>query len=218
MVGRDVPSGKLKTGSFREQAEQAFENVGEVLKAAGMNYSNVVSSRVYLSDPRDFQTINTVFRRFFKTLPPVRATVGARLADPEMKIEVQCIAVQNAAVSAVGEESAAPFSPALKIGDWLLMSGMVGRGPEGYDPGDVRRQTRQTLENLAKRLRAAGMGFEDVVDVQVFLADVRFYSAMNEVYREVMPQLAPARTTAGTPLMSPEALVEIMMTARKPAE
>ena len=48
----------------------------------------------------------------------------------------------------------------------------------------------------------------------LFLSDVRFYADMNDVYREMMPKVPPARATVGTPLMSPDALVEIMMTAR----
>jgi enamine deaminase RidA (YjgF/YER057c/UK114 family) len=62
------------------------------------------------------------------------------------------------------------------------------------------------------------MDFKDAVDVQVYLSDVRFYSEMNEVYRQMMPNAPPARATVGARLMSPDALVEIMITARQPDE
>ena len=47
----------------------------------------------------------------------------------------------------------------------------------------------------------------------MFLTDIRHFSAINEVYRELAPQPRPARTTVGTALMSPDALVEVMMVA-----
>jgi 2-iminobutanoate/2-iminopropanoate deaminase len=92
---------------------------------------------------------------------------------------------------------------------------MVGRGASGFEPGDVKAQTRQTLENLLATLKAGNMDFGDVVDATVFLSDSRYYDAMNEAYSEMIPHAPPARATVGTALMSPEALVEIMMTARR---
>lgn len=58
-----------------------------------------------------------------------------------------------------------------------------------------------------------GLGLDDVVESTVFLTDIRRFSAMNEVYRELVPQPRPARTTVGTALMSPDTLVEVMMVA-----
>jgi enamine deaminase RidA (YjgF/YER057c/UK114 family) len=57
---------------------------------------------------------------------------------------------------------------------------------------------------------------QHVVDVTVYLSDVRYFGLMNEVYRNVVPRDFPARTTVGAQLMSPDALVEIMLTARRP--
>jgi 2-iminobutanoate/2-iminopropanoate deaminase len=215
MVGQDVPANRLVTDSFEQQAEQAFRNIGTILESADMGFENVVSSRVYLSDSRDFQSMNQLYRKYFKKPPPVRATVQARLANPGMKIEIQCVAVRDIPIHTIGSSSSSPFSAGIITGNWLLTAGMVGRGSEGFAKGDARAQTRQTLENLKRTLAEGEMDFSDVVDVQVYLSDVRYYADMNEVYREIMPKAPPARATVGTPLMSPEALVEIMMTARK---
>ena len=62
-------------------------------------------------------------------------------------------------------------------------------------------------------LEAAGLTLEDVVESTVFLTDIRHFSDMNEVYRELVPEPRPSRTTVGTALMSPDALVEIMFVA-----
>jgi reactive intermediate/imine deaminase len=216
LVGVDPRSGQIASGGISGQAKQTFKNIGEVLSAAGMDYRNVVSARVYLSDTRDFSAMNDVFRTVFAEQPPARATVRARLANPELKIEVQCLAIKSNSRKVVGEaRTGAPFSPAIMANRGLYLSGMVGRGASGFAAGDVKAQTRQTLENLLTTLKAGGLGFEDVVEATVFLSDCRYYDEMNEAYREMIPNAPPARATVGTPLMSPEALVEIMMTARQ---
>ena len=112
--------------------------------------------------------------------------------------------------------SGRPFSPAIAAGQRLYLSGMVGRGEQGFGVG-VKQQTLITLGNLQATLRAAGLSFKDVATATVFLTDIRHYAEMNEVYAEVLGRPAPARATVGMPLMSPEALVEIEMTARRPA-
>lgn len=216
MVSRDPLTRKIVSGDIKIQTRQALQNVGQVLKAAGMDYGDVVASRVYLSDARDFRAMNEVYRSFFTQDPPVRATVRARLAVSELKVEIQCVAVKGEDRKVVGTPRPnSPFSPGIQVGDRLYLAGMVGRGPQGLAPGDVKAQTRQALQNLQATLRAGGMDLSDVVDATVYLSDVRYYSAMNEVYSEVMPQAFPARATVGTELMSPQALVEIMMTASR---
>ncbi len=80
-------------------------------------------------------------------------------------------------------------------------------------PRAVKAQTRQAVARLEAALEAAGLGLEDVVESTVFLTDIRHFGAMNEIYRELVPGPRPARTTVGTALMSPDALVEIMMIA-----
>jgi 2-iminobutanoate/2-iminopropanoate deaminase len=215
LVGSDPRTGQIDPGGISQQAKQTFENIGDVLSAAGMDYGDVVSARVYLSDTREFGAMNDVFRTFFTKDPPARATVRARLANPDLRIEVQCLAVKSSSRRVVGViRPGAPFSPAIMAGKWLYLSGMVGRGSSGFAAGDVRAQTRQTLENLLATLKAGGLSFGNVVDATVFLGDSRYYDEMNEAYSEMIPNAPPARATVGTPLMSPEALVEIMMTAR----
>jgi len=206
-------------GDMATQTRQVLENIGGILKAAGMDYGNIASSRVFINDSRHFQAMNDAYRTFFPEAPPARATIQARLMNPAFRAEIQCVAVKGAerkVVAAPGApRSQSPLSPAIQVGDRLFLSGMLGRGPQGYAAGDVKAQTRQTLENLRATLTAAGMDFGNVAEANVFLTDLRTFGAMNEVYRELLPTAPPARATVGVPLMAPEALVEIMMTAVK---
>ena len=79
----------------------------------------------------------------------------------------------------------------------------------------MKEQTKLTLQNLRAALNAAGLDFKDVVETMVYLTDIRYFQAMNEVYREMVGSPPPARATVGTQLMAPEALVEIVMLAVK---
>ena len=107
----------------------------------------------------------------------------------------------------------ATLSRGIRVGDRLFLSGITGRGPDGYAPGDVKAQTRQALETIKGLLAEEKMDFTNVVRGLVWVTDIRDFQSMNEIYREFLPSPAPARATVGAPLMSSSALVEIMMVA-----
>ncbi len=218
-TSRDPETYQPVTGDTATQTKQVMENIGAVLKGAGMDYKDVASCKVFLDDAREFGAMNEVYRTFFPENPPARATVRARLMNSAFKTEIQCVAVKDpnrkVVVAEGAQRSSSPFSPAIQVGDRLYMAGFVGRGPDGYAPGDVKAQTRQTLANIEATLAAAGMDFTNVVDAMVYVSDIRYYQSMNEVYAEVVPSPKPSRATVGAELMSPDALVEIMMVAVK---
>lgn len=214
LVSNDPSGGGIVSGDIGVQTRQTLKNLGAVLEAAGMSYSDVVSNRVYLRDGRDFQGMNEAYRETFTSSPPARATVRAGIMHPDLRVEIQSVAVRDSSRRVAGEAGpTSPLSPSIVAGNRQFLSGMTGRGPSGYAPGDVKAQTRQAIERLKTTLAANGLTLEDVVDSTVFLTDIRHFSAMNEVYRELIPSPRPTRTTVGTPLMSPDALVEIMMVA-----
>lgn len=215
-TARDPATYEPVSGDTKVQTKRVLENVGLVLKAAGMDYKDVTHCKVFLDDARHFQEMNEVYRTFFPEAPPSRATVRAKLMNPAFLSEIQCTAVKDEARRVVGTSSSgSPLSPAIEAGGRLFLSGMLGRGPDGFPPGDLKAQTRLTLENLQKTLQAGGLDFDDVVDVLVYVSDIRYYQAMNEVYREMMPSPFPARATVGSGLMAADALVEIVMLATK---
>jgi 2-iminobutanoate/2-iminopropanoate deaminase len=216
-TARDPGTYQPVTGDVKVQTKRVLENIGLVLKSAGMDYKDVAHCKVFLEDARHFQDMNSVYRTFFPEAPPSRATVRGKLMNPDFLSEIQCTAVKDPARKVVSAEGApssqSPLSPAIEAGGRLFLSGMLGRGPDGY--GDVKTQTRLTLQNLQKTLQAAGLDFGDVVDVLVYLSDIRYYQQMNEVYKEMMPNPPPARATVGSELMAADALVEIVMLATR---
>jgi reactive intermediate/imine deaminase len=89
------------------------------------------------------------------------------------------------------------YTPAIRSGNFLFLSGAVGIAPEGGKlvPGGIQPETKRALARIEEILKQAGLGLGDVVKCTVFLADISEYGAMNEVYREVWPGDPPARTT-----------------------
>jgi 2-iminobutanoate/2-iminopropanoate deaminase len=106
--------------------------------------------------------------------------------------------------------SAAPLTPAIKVGNTIYVSGQVPVDEHGKIVGDdVAGQTAQVLRNVERVLAEAGATPADVVKTLVILTDIkRDFAAMNTVYREFFPRPLPARSTIGAQLAI-EILVEI---------
>ncbi len=105
----------------------------------------------------------------------------------------------------------APYVPGVKCGALIFTAGQVAYDRQGnvVGKGDVKAQTRQTLENLKAVLEEGGARLADVMKTTVYLADKGYFEAMNEVYREFFGDRKPARTTVEARLVRPELLVEI---------
>lgn len=79
-IGTDLKTGKIPD-TFEAEARQCFENIGLILKEAGMSFAEVVSVQVYLTEMDRFQEMNSVYTGYFKEPRPARTTVGVtRLA------------------------------------------------------------------------------------------------------------------------------------------
>lgn len=104
-----------------------------------------------------------------------------------------------------------PFSTVARVGTMLYLSGQIGNLPGTRQLADtgIAGQTRQTLENIKAVLAYAGSSLERVVKCTVFLADIRDYAKMNEVYAGYFPKDPPARSTVAGSGLALGARVEI---------
>ena len=110
-----------------------------------------------------------------------------------------------------------PLSPAARAGDLVFISGQVPTDAGGNIVGNtITEQTHQVFKNCRAALALAGASFDDVVKVNVYLTDVNYFAAMNEVYKQYFPESPPTRTTVGTPLARLGLLIEIDMVAYAP--
>ena len=95
-----------------------------------------------------------------------------------------------------GTTPAGAYSPGIIAeGRFLYVSGQGPLTDGTYAPASIEDETRRTLENVGRILASAGAGFADVVRCGVFLADIKDFAAMNEVYATFFPEPKPARTT-----------------------
>ena len=88
-------------------------------------------------------------------------------------------------------------------------------GSTESNKGNMKAQTRESLSNIGRTIKAAGFDWSHVVEGIVYVTDVRQFSSMNEAYRETFTKDFPARTTVGIEIVIPDPLVEIMLTAVK---
>jgi 2-iminobutanoate/2-iminopropanoate deaminase len=81
-------------GGIEAETRQMLENVGLLLSASGLTFADVVKATVYLRDFGDFAAMNEVYREFFPTDPPTRATVGVTALAADYAVEIEVIATR----------------------------------------------------------------------------------------------------------------------------
>jgi len=108
-----------------------------------------------------------------------------------------------------------PFSPAVRAGDFVFVSGQIPRDTKGaVHRGSIEEQTEAAIVQITRILNEAGCSLADVVKVSVFLEDARDFARFNKVYAEHFSHL-PARSTIETRLVV-DAKIEIEAIAYRP--
>ena len=109
-----------------------------------------------------------------------------------------------------------PYNQAILIGNTLYISGQIPLDPETGElvSGNIKKETRQSMENLKAILHEAGMTFENVVKSAIFLSDMNQFAQVNEVYGSYFnSDTAPARETVEVANLPKFVNVEISMIA-----
>jgi 2-iminobutanoate/2-iminopropanoate deaminase len=119
--------------------------------------------------------------------------------------------MKSSVTSATGAKPVGPYSPALRAGQLLFVSGQVPIDPatSRMVDGDIAAQTRRVLDNIGALLAAAGLSFNHVVRTTVFLADMNDFAAMNDAYSAYFSQPYPARSTVQAARLPRDARIEI---------
>jgi len=208
--------GKIVTGGIGAQTRKTLENIGAILKAGGMDFKDVVSVSVYLSDARHFDRMRTAYREFFKSNPPVMGAIESGLMLQDGLIEISAIAAKpdlpRRVIKPAGWKDDAFSSRAIVVGDHIFLAGLVPEDPKTGRTieGDTGVQTRQILENAKSLVEAAGLTMADLTVARAWLADGRDAQRMNDVYKTYFGDTPPTRATVRTHLMSPQYNVGIM--------
>jgi reactive intermediate/imine deaminase len=217
VAGTIVPQGDIKA-----QTKAVIENISQTLQKAGSSLANVAAVNVYLTKADDFAAMNEVYRTFWTKDPPVRTTIVSDLVLPGGLVEMAMVAVPNGGERVVIHpsdwmKSPNPYSYGIRSGDTLFLAGLVSRNGKDNSvvDGDMAKQTTTVLDNAAQILKAAGMSFDNVVSSRVFITDATKFQEMNKVYQTYFPKDPPARATVVAPLMGPQYVVEIALTASR---
>ncbi len=91
----DAPGGHgAVPGGIEPETRAMLDNVGRLLAAAGLGFDDVVKCTVYLRDFTDFAAMNAVYREYFPTEPPTRATVGVTALAADYRVEIEVLAAR----------------------------------------------------------------------------------------------------------------------------
>jgi 2-iminobutanoate/2-iminopropanoate deaminase len=208
-VDKDPQTGAQPQG-IAAQTRMAMDNMGHVLRAARMDFGNVVSCHVQLADMGQYKEMNEVYGSYFgPDHYPARTTLEFPALPNGAKIEVSCIAFKDKSKIAPVVPAAdaipvamGPYKPGVWAGDTLYVSGSGGRKPKtnDLDPA-IEDQTRQTMQNVGRILAAAGLEHKDAVFTNVYFLDPDgykgpTYAKLNSVYKDFFPLgLAPSRAS-----------------------
>lgn len=121
------------------------------------------------------------------------------------------LAAQDKAPVFIGASSSAlPFTPVVRVGNMLYLSGMLGTDSTGkLAPGGIEGETRQLMTNIKKVVEANGSSMDHVVKCLVMLADIGEWARMNTVYVTFFPRNKPARSAFGATGLALGARLEI---------
>ncbi len=147
-----------------------------------------------------------------KALALLIFVAGCAASETPPQETARAVIATDGAPAAIG-----PYSQALRVGNTLYCAGQIGLDPATGQlvEGGIAAETQRAMDNLRAVLEAAGFSMADVVQAQVFLADLADYAAMNEVYGAYFGEAPPARAAVQVARLPRDARVEIMMTAAK---
>ncbi len=88
----DPKTGKLENDTVAAETERTLRNLGEVLRAGGCDFKDVVKTTVFLADMNDFAEMNAVYATFFGETRPARSTVAVKALPLGIRVEIEAIA------------------------------------------------------------------------------------------------------------------------------
>jgi enamine deaminase RidA (YjgF/YER057c/UK114 family) len=215
-VPADVVSADLPYGGRPKQEKEAdllFRNLGEVLKAGGTDFGNVIRFDQYYTSPEPVYPYHMArFSRFPKGIPPSTSVLMSKMVLPDAEMDVQAVAVVSGDIERLSNPSlyvpaSSGFSPGYKVGDYVLPSGAMASPPNGQPDRDgmameassppwtrwsgrqIELETRYIVANKMKHtLGLAKATLGQVVKGQAYITRVEdaavFHAAWQAIFKD----------------------------------
>ena len=210
LISRDGRDNAVVNGSVAEQTRTILENARVILEAAGLSLGDICSARVYLTDMRDFQTMNAVYGEYFAELPPVRASGGVRLTADAYNVEISFVASGAPRQRVEVDITSYPnVSSAIVSGNALFVRALL---PEPATYGQPAAEARDVLQQLDRVLAASGFRRHDVREVLLYVANAAAGKDAVALCRDVLGSSA-ALTVVNADIGRPRVSVELAATA-----
>ncbi|MEG2244971.1 MAG: RidA family protein [Erysipelotrichaceae bacterium] len=208
----DPKTGKLVSGGVIAQAEQCFNNIKAIVESIDHVMSDVVRITIFVSNIKDMDKVNEVYKTFFPTYVPAQTIVCVAALPMDALLQVEALLTcgegtipnapqagdlikltnntTNAPTSVLSSQSVA-FSHYNNLTAQLPIDPKTGRLVEG----GVKEQTAQCLKNIKAILESIDVPFDDIVKVTIFVNDLGNMESVNEVYTTFFPDSAIAPQT-----------------------
>jgi len=174
---------------FQQEVGQSLSNVQGVLRAAGMDFGNVVWMNIYVTNGQDIAAMNDVYWKSMVQNPPARTVLVVGALPNGEKIEINCIAVSTAATRRVIHPQGWPQGPHLdpagiQVDDVLYMSAQPGTDPlTGKVAANFADEVKQALDNVTTVVKTANMTMANVIWVNPYLSSTDApEDVMNKIY------------------------------------
>jgi len=181
-------SGKIPVG-IEEQTRQCLANVTGVLEAAGLTPEHVIWAQVFVADIRHHETVNKVYASVFSKNPPARSFVAVSRMPGETPVEIAVVAVRDLArrtVYTVGP-ARVPASQAVKSGDRVYLSGVIGIDAKNVVPKNPRQQVDALVTQMRAALAKADMELRNLAYAHVYVDSAMPLKTLGELLKDVLP-------------------------------
>ncbi|WP_376869588.1 RidA family protein [Aeromonas veronii] len=238
-IGAQLPveaaSGQLVAGGIKEQAGQCLRNIKAVLESIDVPFDDIVKVTVYLTDLADLEAVNEVYTTFFPDSAiaravaylPARSVVSAAALPMGARVQMdavishgdgtppQLVEDRHNLVIRARNTDKAPRSPlhcqTVAFSHYNHLSAQLPIDPATGKilAGCIKEQTAQCLSHIKAIVESIGHVMDDIVKVNIQLANIADLDAVNAVYTKYFPGYLPARTVIGVIELPTGALVQI---------
>ncbi len=204
---------KLVEGDIKAQVTQTLKNILSVLKAAEMDFSNVVSTEVFMTSGEYFGPMSEVYVSMVPDPKPARVPILVSSIPLNSPVEITMIASRETKTPVLpeGMDPSGAYSRGLKVGNTMYIAGVFSVKEA------VEERVSDCLDRVKQIYEAGGFSLSDVVEARVYLKDLADYDGMNAAYRRYFPDKPPTRATMEVPDSPGATKIGMAFVAARPA-